>query len=541
MSEGEGESLQGIPAKEQKRPSKIAIFVVVLVVALVISAVVWVAVLSLNNSGQQPTGSDTHLPILINGNEEFTKANGVVGGNGTVSAPYIIENWRINATDGAGIQILNATALFIVRSCVIHDGYPNDAIYLDNCTNGLLVNNTCSGTYGILISGSTNITAQDNHCTPNNWNGIKLYSSTYCTVSNNTCAANGDGIGLEYSDNNRVIDNDCTNGSNGIAIVASSENNTVVGNNCSFNDGSGAVIAQSSNNSLVNNKFSGNSMIGVWIEMSSQYNALTGNLCTLNGEFGIQVDGSYRNTLSDNNCSSNGWWGMSAFYSSRNTFEDNNCSWNNYYGMYLKHSDNCTLNGNGCVSNGFDGIYLESSSNNSVTNNTCAFNDGSSGILLGSGSNNNTLVRNDCSSNNGTGIILESSSGNSLLNDTCGLNNLDGIRLHLSCYGNELTGNLLLDNALRGVNISLSSDNRVWNNTFVGNDGSGSTYDAAHVQACDNGTGNLWNTPGHPRGYGNYWSDWTTPDANHDGIVDQPYAISGSSGAEDSHPLATSP
>ncbi len=57
-------------------------------------------------------------------------------------------------------------------------------------------------------------------------------------------------------------------------------------------------------------------------------------------------------------------------------------------------------------------------------------------------------------------------------------------------------------------------------------------------QAWDDGTDNWWNSSD---GYGNYWSDWTTPDYNMDGIVDFPYNISGNAGAKDYYPRTTTP
>ena len=37
--------------------------------------------------------------------------------------------------------------------------------------------------------------------------------------------------------------------------------------------------------------------------------------------------------------------------------------------------------------------------------------------------------------------------------------------------------------------------------------------------------------------YGNYWSDWLSPDTNNDGIVDCPYQIAGGNNT-DAYPLA---
>jgi len=52
-------------------------------------------------------------------------------------------------------------------------------------------------------------------------------------------------------------------------------------------------------------------------------------------------------------------------------------------------------------------------------------------------------------------------------------------------------------------------------------------YDPLHIQAYDDGA-NRWNSSS----YGNYWSDWTKPDINTDGIVDMPYAIASGSNVD---------
>ena len=53
-------------------------------------------------------------------------------------------------------------------------------------------------------------------------------------------------------------------------------------------------------------------------------------------------------------------------------------------------------------------------------------------------------------------------------------------------------------------------------------------------QSFDTNNTNFWNDTA---GRGNYWSDWTVPDENEDGIVDMPCNISGSGYAKDFFPL----
>jgi hypothetical protein len=97
----------------------------------------------------------------------------------------------------------------------------------------------------------------------------------------------------------------------------------------------------------------------------------------------------------------------------------------------------------------------------------------------------------------------------------------------------------LCNNTGYGVYIwSGSNNNRIWNNTFIGNNGAGSAYNSTHTQSYDDGTSNRWNSSGSLHGYGNWWSDWQTQDIVPPfGIADSPYDISGSAGAKDYYPL----
>jgi len=95
--------------------------------------------------------------------------------------------------------------------------------------------------------------------------------------------------------------------------------------------------------------------------------------------------------------------------------------------------------------------------------------------------------------------------------------------------------NVFRNNTKYAVCIEISDYISVYQNWFYYNNGATSVYNASHVQAYDNGTNNKWNTTD---GIGNYWSDWTSPDADNNGIVDNPYLIDGSAGARDYYPIA---
>lgn len=327
MSVTDGESLPGSVGKERKRSPRVVILAVVLAAVLIVGAVAWLTV----QSGNKKSEYTMHSPSYIKGNANFTAANGVIGGSGNASDPYIIANWDIDASNSVGIYIENTDAHFIIRNCYVHGGSTRPGgmqvgIILDNCSNGTLSSNECSS----------------------NLNGVVLY-----------------GLG---------------------------NNNTVVNNTCNSNDQNGIVLYLSNNNTLISNK------------------------CLSNGRWGIILDASSNNTLSENTCSSNGE----------------------------------------------DGIWLDGFSSN-----------------------------------------------------------------------NEISWNPVSKNSGYGIDISSGSNNRIWYNIIIGNNGATGTYEVSHAQASDNGTNNRWNSSDAYGNHGNYWSDWTT---HYDS-----YIILGSAGAKDQYPLHSDP
>src|SRR3990170_3478903 len=65
-----------------------------------------------------------HPGISILGNGDFTAANGVTGGSGTPSDPYIIEGWDISYVDFINdpVWIEGTDAYFVIRDSYIHGG-----------------------------------------------------------------------------------------------------------------------------------------------------------------------------------------------------------------------------------------------------------------------------------------------------------------------------------------------------------------------------------------------------------------------------------
>ena len=96
---------------------------------------------------------------------------------------------------------------------------------------------------------------------------------------------------------------------------------------------------------------------------------------------------------------------------------------------------------------------------------------------------------------------------------------------------NTVRNNTIMHSGSYGISLESSSDNLIEMNTLVGNNGCGTMFDQTHPQARDDQM-NRWNGS-----LGNHWSDWTDPDTDHDGIVDQPYPVSESGFSYDERPL----
>jgi len=255
-----------------------------------------------------------------------------------------------------------------------------------------------------------------------------------------------------------------------------------------------------------------------------------------------------------------GWshHGIFLYNSFNGVLTDNNCS-NNTHGIRLFSSDDNIISNNTCSDNEY-GTYLINSWRNAIRNNTCSSNSVSA-IFLTSMSDWNTLSGNNCSSNDMTGIYLFTQTDHNIIDNNNCSNNQVGITLDLSCDENTLTNNTISSNGYLGMDILSCSNNIlawnkihynfgfgifsnpgnfgnvIWNNSFIGNNGSGSMYEIDHIQNYDACSGNYWNSSS---GYGNYWGDLTSPDAIPPyGIVDWSYNLTGPGGAKDYYPLTT--
>ena len=247
----------------------------------------------------------------------------------------------------------------------------------------------------------------------------------------------------------------------------------------------GIGLYNSTGNTVTNNNTSCNNRYGIYLRDSNS-NTLTGNTASDNHE-GIFLRDSSDNTLTANNTSNN-YSGIYLYHNcNNNTLMDNTAS-KNSHGIYLYNSGSSTLIGNTANSNNYYGIHLYNSSNNTLTDNIASWNHNS-------------------------GIYLYNSSDNTLTANTTS-NNYPGIYFYYNCNGNTLTSNTVSNNYYGIYLYHNCNNNEIYNNNFINNQTQAYTY------SC---SGNVFNLPA-PIG-GNYWSNWTTPDTDRDGLVDDYYVF----------------
>ena len=207
--------------------------------------------------------STAHERIFIDGNSEFTSENGVLWGSGAEWDPYIIEGWHINASAGDGISVWDTDAYLIVRECYVHDG----------------------AFFGY-------------------YNGIFLLNCMNVTLENNTCSNNNDGMILGLSSGNYLRNNNCSNNGDGIFIGLSSNSNTLSNNTCSSNQYCGIFLESSSGNTLMSNQLFVNSQYGVRIHSGSS-NVIWNNTFYQNNGAGSIYDSYHIQAYDDG---SGNWW-----------------------------------------------------------------------------------------------------------------------------------------------------------------------------------------------------------------------------------------
>jgi len=470
--------------------------------------------------------AESHAPITILGNGDFTKANGVVAGSGTAKDPYLITGWEIDVPQSGSyaVDIENTTAHVVVRGLIIRGAVdPNGAaIHLGYLSN--------ASVEGCSISNSIN--------------GIEIASSTGVTLTGNVLYVQGIGLrvtGESADEYHLAIDDTNTLNDYPIHYVVGKSGETISGIK-----GTSLFVADCRNMTIEKNQI-------------------------INGD-GIQLAFVTNSVVSENEAYRTNpvptEHGLTLYRSDNNTVKDNILKNNRFAGLYLWLSSGNAVSGNQLLANNY-GMIVTASDSNRIEENVAYANP--TGIQIGGGSTGNLVLGNTITHKNTKyGIALDQVTGNTIQANAITLAET-GVRL-----GNQATGNTVVSNSIVGSAYAISvtgsgneiahnllsqstqgvlfpetygkqtpRGNAIHDNTFTDNphdvylnkDSIGNLlYGNLFLGKGDGLIQDFGNNTWTVDGVGNYYAGYTGADKNGDGVGDTPVTLY-PSGAQDSAPL----
>jgi len=506
------------------------------------------------------TNYTVHAPIIINSNADFTIGNGVTSGDGTEGNPWIIEDWEITGFNIFGIFIGNTTDYFIIQNCYIHNcsefagniafPYPSlsspVAILTYNITNGILFDNKIAyNYYSLLLYESFNNTLTSNQIITTPYPLIIEENSNRNLITNNTIV--GDMSIREFDSNYNTYTQ------NYFEIGWTEFGNcswTVVDNNTFSDDVFDDIYFYDSDNITIRNcvidispdwcaidcydseyitiencSMTGNEWGAIYLDNCPnsiiQYNEMFENGDEEYLTASVHLDNSddcliWNNNISLGNQFSSYFNGITLIESDRTMILENNI-YENQYGISIENSEDTEILNN-IIANNFYNIRIDIGNGTTIYNNNLSYGYESNVCIYNA---NNVIVENNnisfCEAGYGFEIY-------DAINPEITLNNIS------NCY---LDGALIDDTVTNGI----IKQNTFFNNRWFGLSSYGDTslfylnrFDGNLVGNADEHGDSDWDNGS----YGNYWYNWTTPDVNDDGIVDNPYI---SDGIIDNYPL----
>jgi len=367
-----------------------ATFLVLAVATLAVSAL---AFISSNSSAYT-----AHDPIIIASNADFNGANGVTSGTGTISDPYIIDDWSISAGTANGISISDTSAYYVIANVSIsHDTYNYNnynGINLDNAPNGRVENSTISGwvKIGVYVKSSSNVELYNNTISNTGF----ASNDRYCirmdsclqdvSITQNNLSDANYGV-LAYASTDIQIDHNNITGTERGGVSLSSTKYSVISQNTMDIGGVaiyGYVISDFnthtiSTDNVVNNKpvryernataldIDGEDLAQVILANCSS--TILSNMVL--GDAAIAVDLGYCNdtTIADCTLMNNVWYGICTQYSTNLTVTDTTIH-NSTFGVYAYVGSVINVNRSRVNSSSNTGFYMYSVSKVNISYST---------------------------------------------------------------------------------------------------------------------------------------------------------------------------
>jgi len=282
----------------------------------------------------EATASAPHAPILINGNVNFTAANGVTRGSGTSQDPYVIEGWSIDALSSNGIQIRDTDAFFLIRYTTV-TRYP-----LNSCCSGVSLLNVTHGrlesmgvdfdSFGILVQASRDVSVSSTSVGAYKVDGVRVTDSAGVVLRNNTVTGGDGSVGLRILNSSNVtLDGNRIefNYNHGILLVSSFDF-VVSDNHVSMTPFYDIAVVSSSRATITGNVISGAGLSsgGGGFSLLDSGDLVLSNNTVSEEASGIVVSSAWNATLADNAIEGSRAYGLNLGYLQVSAVVGNNVS-----------------------------------------------------------------------------------------------------------------------------------------------------------------------------------------------------------------------
>ncbi len=465
------------------------------------------------------TGSHVqHDPVSIVGDNQLVAMAQAEGwpGDGSASNPYVIEGYYITAngsftgyTGSYALGLVDTTKYVVIRNNIFNSSITSASVgvYLQGVKNIVVENNIFEDTLtnGVDLLESMAITVTNNSFQAVQFSGVYTVEVNQTTISGNTFANST--IRVDTATSDVIIDNN----------VFQNVYSTSYGRVSISIGGSGGAFNK--NLRITNNYFDN---IAETITMTNVTNILIQNNTFIRMRtYVISVSEVAGATVTNR-----------LITITNNTFA--NSAMNGAVTINVRGLQDSMIDNNVFNNITMGGVLLEKSTNVTISHNLfqkMSTNTGSASIIdISLGSTNIVIMDNIIKSSKArTAIYVSDSNANQIVrNDLNGSNpNLSsgkgidtGIEIRDGSIGNVVTNNTVSN--MNGYGISLGPDvfNTVvrWND-FIDNNVPPAP-NSGYSQARDDSPATANNSF-----IFNYWNEWTTPDNNSDGIVDEPYKI----------------